>query len=134
MEPITIGLLAIAAYAGYKTFVEKKPRYVGDLAKTGDEVVLSVNNLMQNNKQYDPKMAPPGTDFVTIEVQGGDADRVQGPIVAFGALRIPAKVGQFVVHRVLVDKVIRGGKVATSVSGPGSTFTGDRRLPNRFLG
>lgn len=126
--PVLAGVAAL--FAGYKLFIEKKPRFVGDLAKVGDDVQVSVNNLSQNNKDL-PKM-PADATFVLVKVKGADADRLQGPIVAFGNVRIPAEIGSFVVHRVLVDKVIRNGKQATSPVGPGSTFTGERK--NRFRG
>jgi hypothetical protein len=125
MDPLSIAIGATLLYGGYKVFFDKPKRFVGDLAQVGDEVVVSVNNLTQQNKNL-PVM-PADTASVTVEVQGVDADRLQGPIVAFGPLRIPAKLGSFVVHRVIVEKVIRGGKVATSVTGSGSTFTGDRQ-------
>lgn len=120
--------VALAAYAGYQLFGQKH-RYVGDLAQKGDLVQVSVNNLAQVNKSVSAANFPAGTDTVLIRVDGAQGDVLQGPIVAYGPrnkeVQLPtAGIGSFLVHRVIVDKVIRNGKSATAATGPGAVFHG----------
>ena len=120
MAPLLLAVLGLGGgFAAFKLLT--KPRFLGDLAKPGDEVQVSLNNLAQVNKNIPP--LPPNTNFVGIHVTAADKDSVSGPIVRIENTPVPAKIGPvglpssgFTVHRVLIDKINRGSKTATSTS------------------
>jgi hypothetical protein len=116
MGPIAWALAIGAVWAGWKLFQSATHRFVGDYAKTGDEVLVHPQFLASP-----PTTLPSGTLWVAIKVLGGDKERVQGPIVGWqqpgtqNTMRIPAAVGSFVVQRNTIFRVIRDGKtIATN--------------------
>jgi len=112
---LLLSLGAGALWGGYKLFFEKpKARFAGDLAQTGDVVSVAPSFLSQATL---PQM-PPGTISVDVKVLGGDAERVQGPIVAFGDKPTP-EFGTFVVQRNTIFRVKRNGR--TVADSPGTT-------------
>jgi len=142
MAPIVYGLgAALAGWFGYKFLT--KPRFVGDLAKPGviasaDQVEVTVADLMRSNASAvigsNPGQIPTGTASVLVAVLGADKNTLQGPIVAFGSVPLPAPLGSVLVPRKDVQKVIRGGKTATNATISSSTqFAGERR-PRTFMG
>jgi hypothetical protein len=100
--------IGLASLAGYKLLGGSSERYLGDKAKVGDVVFVAPSFLSQATL---PQL-PPGTLYVGIKVEGGDRERVQGGIVAFGDQMLPTTgVGSFVVQRKDIFKIMRDGKV-----------------------
>lgn len=116
MGPLAIAALALGGLWGSFKLLGEKKRFVGDYAQTGDEVLVHPSFLSQATL---PKL-PPGTLWVAIKVQGGDRDRVQGPIVGWQqpntstTLHIPAALGSFVVQRKDIFRVVRDGRAIAS--------------------
>jgi hypothetical protein len=118
MGPLALAALAgTAAWGGWKLLQKANTRFVGDVAKVGDEVLVHPQ-FVPNSAQL--KLAP-GTLWVAIKVAGVDKERLQGPVVGWQqpgtstTFRIPAAVGSFVVTRQSVFRVIRDGKtIATN--------------------
>jgi hypothetical protein len=138
MGPLLPLIVAAAAgIGGWEYWKHKTPaaRYVGDLAKAGDTVEVSVPDLIKANASISLGAAagqiPSGTLTVLVLVQGASKDTLQGPLTAFGTAALPSPLGSVVVNRADVTKVMRGGKTATAATLKGSTqFNGERR----FLG
>lgn len=134
--PLIAWVLGVPAvgYGIKKLFFDKKARFLGDLAQIGDDVEIPVPNLIVNNRSIDANMFPPGTNSVMVYVQGANAELLQGPIRAIGAVPLPAAIGSVVVNRQDVTKIVRQGKTATDRS---AGFHGDaarRPASGRFAG
>lgn len=138
MAPLLLAGLALGALGlGYK-LTHPAPRFVGDLAKPGpiasaDQVEVLIGDLLKSNGSISigngPGQIPNGTNSVLVSVLGANKDVLQGPIIAFGTVPLPAPLGSVVVNRADVKAVVRQGKIARDAKG---NFAGDRH--RRFAG
>lgn len=141
MAPLLWALgAALAGYAGYE-LTKKTPRFLGDLAKDGDNVQAGIDAFITQNSL--PSNTPIAADaiggFLFLKVERTDDENVFGPLIVsrMGGnviqemrpkdFNIPST--QFRVARASITMINRGGKTATAATtGFHGEFSGSGRV------